>query len=306
MKKNIGFTEIALALVTILVIFAIVALILGLAYPNAMSSIIRDIRQGVSGSDNPVVGALIKVGQRIGDGFNYRFRPALDEFSGLFRGKPEKPKKKVAPALEFTAEKCTECHKDLFERRGFGNVYIDHRLHAANNIKCGSCHSDIKHPQPKRVAQVVCLACHKREGATVACESCHPPGSVANKKVIPQDRLNEFFSGRTASSKSLMPPNFEQPDNHWLRGEGNSPCKQCHEVPDFCNRCHLVFHNTIGDWRQVHGPRLLRQEYVMNVCWTCHNANWCAATCHSNTAGRQRRGGFLPVPTIPLDEYIDD
>lgn len=307
MKKRRNFTEVLLILLTVLVFLAVFTVILALIYPSATKNIIADISQGSESNQGGPIGVMGQVVKRAAEGFNARIAPAVNWIGKriadlLSRKKPggtivenEEPPIKVAD--------CTGCHKKLFDQRANSNIYVDHRLHEAADIDCRKCHLNTKHPKPRVVKQAACIDCHEQSQASTACADCHPPGSILDSAVIPQEKTDEFLHNASVSTKSLVPHNFGRPDPAWLKGEGDAPCSNCHEVPEFCNKCHLVFHDEIPDWPLVHGGRLLRQEYVMNVCWTCHSATWCAGNCHLSP-GVVRKGAYLELPAVPLETYI--
>ena len=307
MKKR-GFTEIILVLLTVLVFLAVFTVLLALIYPTAAKNIIADVSQSYESDHGGPVGVMGKIAKRGADGFNARVVPAFrwigKRLADIFgRKKVVVVGNRQGP--DFKAKDCVkgECHQALFDQKAFAHIYIDHRLHEASDVKCRKCHLDTKHPKPHTIKQDGCLDCHRRQAASTGCLSCHPPGSILNDAVIPAQETKDFLHGSVVSSKSLLPAHFGAPDPGWLKGEGDPPCRNCHQVPEFCNRCHLVFHNKIPNWRLVHGPRLLKQEYVMNVCWTCHNATWCAGNCHINQ-GVKRSGPYLDLPQVPLETYI--
>lgn len=309
MKQGRGFTEVVLVLLTVLVLLAVFAVLLALIYPNATKNIIADISQSYETNRGGPVGFMGDLAKRAAEGFNARFVPAVkwvgSRLANLFeRKKPGDVAVQPRLGPPIRVEDCTGCHKKLFDQRANSNIYVDHRLHEAQDIDCRKCHLNTKHPNPRVVKEEVCVGCHKTARASTACAGCHPPGSILSAKVIPQAQTDEFLHGSQVSAKTLVPHNFGTPDPQWLKGQGDPPCRNCHEVPGFCNTCHLVFHNKISNWRQVHGPRLLKQEYVMNVCWTCHSATWCAGNCHINS-GIQRSGPYLELPQVPLSTYID-
>lgn len=310
MKRGRGFSEVILVLLTVLVLLAVFAVLLALIYPNATKNIIADVSQTYESNRGGPVGFMGRVARQAGEGFNARVAPAVKWVGKrladlLGRKKPGGTivQDHVGPPI--TSKDCIGCHEHekLFEQKAGGNIYIDHRLHDAADVGCRRCHLNTKHPKPRVVKEEVCLDCHKKDQASTACSSCHPPGSILSSGVIPQEKTDEFLHGSQVSAGSLVPHNFGSPEPQWLKGEGDVPCRNCHDVPEFCNTCHLVFHDKIANWRLVHGARLLRQEYVMNVCWTCHNATWCAGNCHVNT-GVQRSGPYLDLPEVPLDTYI--
>lgn len=309
--RRFDFLEIVLAILTLMVVLAIMVTILALAYPDVTSSIIADIRQSASQGQSPVFVAISEIAKRASDGFNYRVKPLVRNavrWAGKFR-LPRMPVDKTVPS--FAAKDCAGCHEKLFTQRAWRNIYVDHRLHEAEEIVCNRCHTDIKHPRPKSVSQAVCIDCHKDVKASTDCKTCHPPGSILAGGVIPAKETKEFLAGRTASLKAVIRPEFAAPNRDWLKTDAeiddehqsDVPCANCHDVPDFCNACHLVFHDKEPNWKNVHGARIFRKEYLPNGCWICHNPSWCANTCHAGV-GRQRRRSFLPAPKVPLEDYI--
>jgi menaquinone reductase, multiheme cytochrome c subunit len=65
--------------------------------------------------------------------------------------------------------------------RNAGHVYFSHRAHVAlAKMPCSDCHGDVANwtkPPTKPVAALLsmgaCLSCHRDEGASTACATCH-------------------------------------------------------------------------------------------------------------------------------------
>lgn len=301
--------EIFLAVLTAIIIVAILATILALAYPDVTSSIVTDIRQEVATGKSPVYVTFSKITGRISDGLNYRVKPyARKAMRWVDSIKlPTRARKKTVP--NFKASDCQKCHDNLFTQRTWRHLYVDHQLHNARGIACNRCHKSTKHPKPKLVSQKTCVDCHRKRSASVACGTCHPPGSIMAKDVVSETATQEFLAGRSSATDTLMHNDFAEPDHDWLGSntKGASadevPCANCHQAPDFCNTCHMVFHDKVSNWRNVHGQKILRKEYVSPGCWVCHNPSWCSDTCHASK-GLQRRRNFEAAPRIPLEDYL--
>lgn len=308
--QRFDFLELLLALLSVLVILAILVTVLALAYPDVTASIVADIRQSVQDGRSPVLVALNKIGERFSDGFNYRIKPYTREVGKWF-AKLRLPSMRRAPVVKaFEPKDCNSgCHAKLYEEVAVANIYVEHRLHEALEIPCATCHVDIGHPKPDPVKEKICIDCHKSQKVSTSCDTCHPPGSILAKNVIPETKTKEFLAGRQTTLEALIRPEFAAPNPEWLEDTGHKddadrgPCRNCHDVPDFCNTCHLIFHDKEPNWRNTHGPRILKKEYLPNGCWVCHSPSWCANTCHS-APGRQRRGRFLQPPDLPLEDYV--
>jgi hypothetical protein len=308
--RKFDFLEIVLALLTVVVVLAIVTTVMALAYPDVTASVVRDVRQKVDQGDSPIVALTSRVGKRFADGLDYRVRPFVTETVEKIgikikeNGNGRRPAK-VASA--FKAQECLTCHNKLFEERAVTNLYVDHRVHESLDIGCADCHSDTKHPKPKPVDKQICVDCHEARGAETGCDSCHPPGSI--KEVVAEAKTDEFLRGRSLQQKSLTRGTFVAPDRAWLdhSGEGKAGqgglCADCHLTPEFCNRCHLVFHDKLANWTRTHGSKLLALEYAQTGCWRCHSSTWCAAACHSRPE-LTRRKNFIRAPLTPLADYV--
>jgi hypothetical protein len=304
--RKFDFLEIVLALLTAIVILAIITTIMALAYPDVTASIVHDVRQRVDQGDSPLTAVGSKLGQRFADGFNYRVGPFIKQTAEKVRltaSEVRNGERKAEVKLSFKAEECLTCHQELFEERAIANLYVDHRIHESLEIGCAECHSDIEHPKPKTVGKKVCVDCHEARGMASACLSCHPPGSIG--EVVSATKTAEFLKGRSLQAGSLIKGTFAVPDRAWLdhssdtkAGQGGA-CAACHATQEFCNTCHLVFHNRLSGWNQTHGPKILSREYTLTGCWSCHSSYWCAAVCHAVPAGQRQRNFYSP-PLVPL------
>jgi len=303
--RRIGLPEVILILLILLVTMALVVVLLALAYPKTAQSILIEFKQSLKENGGGAFGFINLVGQRLSDSFNYRILPAVRAVGRLFARQPAAKPRSEAKGAQFQTKDCYNCHRDLFTQKASSHLYVNHRLHDAAGLPCGTCHLTTKHPQPKTISETDCQNCHKKQRLTLGCQGCHPPGSVNSKGVIAPAKYDQFFAVRaTASLKTLGPKQFGNPNHNWLLGQDNPPCAQCHNVPDFCNRCHLVFHNKEPNWRNVHGPRILQRFYDLQGCFQCHNTGWCATACHpSPTKTRQRR--VFDLPKIPLEQFLN-
>lgn len=292
-------------LIFITALFVLLALFIGImvvSFPDASKGVLADVKAAIA----PYVGGKptaisTEVASRAKDGFEFRIKPMAAWIAGVFAPKQTTASKAEQRAASVDFSRCLSCHKDLFERPAFNRIYLDHRLHQAAAVDCATCHLDSKHPRPATVKQSTCIACHKNNHVAVNCKSCHAPGSLLGGDVIPVSDTEQFLAGRTSSTKVLVPQGFEHPV-----AEGSAPCKQCHDYPEFCNRCHsMKVYGVVGsphasNWIPTHGPRIiLKQEFAINGCWNCHSSNFCASACHPNP-GRQRLSPHWKLPQLEL------
>ena len=299
--KNFGLLELLILILALLVILAIFVVAIAIVFPSSTQQIISQIRDDPELQDSTPVKVISGVTKRGGEGFNSRIRPAAEYIGDLFKREKGAEDRKIAeaepapPKIDFKGCISDECHLGLFERKAFNNIYVDHRIHQVESVECYDCHKDNEHPKPKRVDQETCIVCHEEREAATNCGTCHTPGSILSNEVIYHTTIEEFLTGRISSS--IVPKGFEHPV-----GEIRNICKNCHDVPQFCDRCHNMFHKAIPTWLSTHGKRVISGELSMPLCWNCHNANWCATTCHSNAPSKQRRTVpplKLPKVTLP-------
>jgi len=299
--KNFGLLELLILILSLLVMLAIFVVVISIVFPSSTQQIISQITEDPEIQDSMPVKVISGVTTRGKDGYNSRVRPAAEYIAGLFRSEKGDKDRKIAkaepapPKIDFNGCVTDECHIGLFDRKAFNNIYVDHRIHQVESVECFDCHKDDEHPKPKRVEQEICIACHEDRDAVTSCGGCHTPGSILSDEVIYHTTIEEFLAGRI--SGSIVPDGFEHPV-----GEVRNICKNCHDVPRFCDKCHDMFHKAIPTWILTHGKRIITQEISMQLCWNCHNANWCATTCHSNAPSKQRRTDTplkLPKVTLP-------
>lgn len=301
-RRVIDPLDILIFITALLVLLAIFIGIMVVSFPEASKGVLADVKAAIV----PYVGdkpteISTKVANRARDGFEFRLKPLAGWVAGVFAPKQEAVSKaeKRRAAVDFSG--CLSCHENLYDRPAFTGIYMDHRLHKVTGVDCATCHLDSKHPKPATVKQSICIGCHRDNQVAVNCKSCHAPGSILGGDVVPVSDTEQFLAGRTSSTKVLVPQGFEHPV-----GEGAAPCKQCHDYPEFCNRCHsMKVYGVVGsphasNWIPTHGPRIiLKREFATNGCWNCHSSNFCASACHPNP-GRQRLSPNWKLPQLEL------
>lgn len=296
-KRKIEFLDFLILIIALLILLAILSVVLIVAFPEAAKSTANNLQSRLS----PIVSRPAKVFSNLAHrgeaGYSFRIEPLLKSISGAGAGKK---KEKLSPGSGVDFSDCGECHDDLFDHKGSGHIYIDHRIHQAQDIECGECHSS-GHKQAagkgkvSAVSESTCLKCHKQDKESGNCKKCHMPGSLL--KAVAPEQTEKFFAGRETNKKVLVPVGFEHPV-----GDNSKPCRQCHDYPEFCTRCHAMRAPNIvsgphaNNWIPTHGMRILRGELTTKGCWQCHNSNLCAGACHPNP-GRQR--GIGPKWRLP-------
>jgi len=300
-KRKIEFVDFLILIIALLILLAILSVVLVVAFPEAAKGTANNLRARIS----PVISRPAKVfsnlSQRGEAGYNYRVKPLLKAVSDAGAGKK---REKLSPGSGVDFSGCVKCHDDLFDRIGSNHIYIDHRIHQAQDLECGKCHSGGHEKSGGKgkvpaVPESTCLKCHQADKKTGNCKKCHMPGSLL--KGIAKAKTDQFFAERTVNKKVLVPVGFEHPV-----GDRSKPCRQCHNYPDFCTRCHAMKTPNIvsaphdNNWIPTHGMRILRGELTTKGCWQCHNSNLCSAACHPNP-GRQRGiGPKWPLPNLEL------
>jgi len=265
MMKRLESLDIILIALIILILLVVFTFAIALAFPQATQRILKDLRARAQAILGPEFLArppafLEAVQKRAGEGFKYRIKPFFLRGINFFyhpystmlsRLKAERERREK----ELAFKKCLSCHKDLFKRTALRSIYIDHLVHKRKGVSCEKCHIEIKHPQPPRPKERLCLDCHQKVGAPDKCKDCHAPGSIFHSAIVAPEKTAQFMGERVLIS--LVPPGFE-------RGRSEA-CGKCHEIKNFCDRCHLVFHKDDPNWRPTHGPRIMKGELMMRV-----------------------------------------
>ena len=311
-KRKIQFIDFLILIIALLILLAILSVVLVVAFPEAAKGTATNLRARITPIITRPAKVFSQLGRRGEAGYNYRIKPLLKTVSDI--GASKKPGK-LSPGSGVDFSKCINCHKDLFDTAGANHIYIDHRIHQTQNVECDDCHSSghknnkVKAPVGKVVAvpEAICLSCHKQDKDSGNCKKCHMPGSLL--KAIAPAKINNFFAHRTVDKKILVPVGFQNPV-----GDLSKPCRQCHDYPDFCSRCHAMKTPNIvttphdNNWIPTHGIRILQGELTTKGCWQCHNSNFCAGACHPNP-GRQRDiGPKWPLPdrrSVVKGKWVD-
>lgn len=302
--KKIDWLEILLFVLGGLLALLIFVAVIIIAYPKTGDRAVRNVGESFErafGYDpqEKVTEIFTAVGNRARGGWEQRIVKLPDKLK-VFR-KPVVAKKERSQvdeeklAVEFN--ECKKCHSNFMEREVFNKIYLNHRQHLTNGVKCYECHKGNVHPKPNKVDEKDCLNCHKKleDSARLVenCETCHTPGSIINNVKGDSPSTLQFLASRKMSS--LMPQGFQH-------GKSEA-CNSCHNTLEFCNRCHLVFHHKLPNWIEEHGENILRKRYHVKGCAQCHKNSWCSMKCHPNP-NRQRREGDRELPVVPIDEYL--
>ena len=297
-KRRIGFLNVVLALLIILVLIVVLGFILSVIYPDAgqkvrvaVASRLEIVFSGITDKTNDLANALSKRAQ---EGYQYRIRPFMRFVSSPLSKRAETVKTQgEKEGKEALTKKCLECHRDIFERTAIGHIYMDHEVHEKASIFCPECHggpalelvgkTGKKHVEPPpSPAEDFCVSCHKKSSAKKAkapldCEGCHPPGSVLTSRVYSEERISAFVGPQKI--RVSVPIGFEH-------GQSNA-CESCHDRPAFCDKCHGVreqpgWQDTHGaNWVPIHRQAIEGNRFQPRDCWQCHSANWCSAACHT-------------------------
>lgn len=304
MFRKFKATEILLIVLSVVLVVLTFLVAIVIMYPKAGDRAVRNIRDSFEeafGYDiqEKATDFFVKIGERAKAGWEKRVKRIPESLTRFYKVSPgdrkKQEKEKLVEIKDEEFNKCSKCHKDFVDRLVFNKIYLDHRLHEAEEIRCDECHIDISHkPKPDPVRENICVSCHKdtKIAKLSECSVCHAPGSIYSGGIIDKSRLSKFAASKNV--KLLMPGGFEH-------GKTPQKCNNCHDLPDFCNDCHLVFHDKISSWTTIHGANILSGKYNIKGCKECHRSTWCSKKCHPNP-GRQAREAILPLPIVPLGE----
>lgn len=170
------------------------------------------------------------------------------------------------------SKECLLCHtpesaaKDYeIERAGKPANYTDlifsHKTHT--DLACDSCHTSMgqNYNLKNGPFMVVCLNCHKNQGAPMECEACH---TVLRADQAPASHHQDWeakhgFASRLSDSCSYCHPNRQ------------AFCEKCHQTEK--PKDHKFGWKTTG-----HG---VEATHDRRTCATCHSAGYCV-DCHKH------------------------
>jgi hypothetical protein len=186
---------------------------------------------------------------------------------------------------------CVSCHEDIATERRFGDLYMDHPVHAELGVRCATCHVDVAHPSPPAPEEGVCADCHAEDVQTGGdCTLCHAPGALPHFLLLgaPRDGVVACetchtpgsLEGATAREHVAVGP---------FDGSSQEECASCHK-PATCDSCHEPGHP--ADWSTAHAPAV--DETGTQACIDCHTGSWCADSCHAVTPTTPLRPRPLP------------
>ncbi|MHB8049986.1 MAG: hypothetical protein ACYDHQ_02045 [Coriobacteriia bacterium] len=169
---------------------------------------------------------------------------------------------------------CLACHEDVLTATTESGIRISHGLCAPTG-SCDTCHSAIAHGEATRwITMPVmedCIACHREQGASVDCGTCHTDKSQTA-------RLSQ---GPWAITHGA---NWEK-----THGMGDlRTCGVCHE-PSKCAGCHEVGLPHPAGFGQTHSTDALAHP---DSCAQCHDRQSFCAGCHGIEMPHPQ--GFLP------------
>lgn len=302
-KRRISLLDAVLALLVIVLIFAVVGILFSVLDPEAGERIRTALSSRVSILVDTVTGGAEETGtsvvQRAQEGYEGRVKPFFRFLVSPYSGRVEGVRKERArSAREKIAEACLECHEKVFERTASDHIYFDHEVHKDEEL-CQDCHGedlaiveqgDEDHTEaPPSPRQDTCINCHEKvasERAPTDCKGCHPPGSILTKEVYSDERINEFVVDKI---QVRVPFGFEY--------GRSTACEAHHDNRSFCPECHAVRQRAgwttthQSNWLTTHRLRIEASEFQPKDCWECHSANWCSTACH--------QGGLLRLPLPP-------
>lgn len=212
---------------------------------------------------------------------------------------------------------CATCHKDpdnVVPLEGFHRNYevFSHSRHLAAGKACNACHKEVeKSTQWKASAELIpamsaCIVCHRQEGQTLECGSCHfgkhpQPGDYSFQEwtrthgleaAFDSEHFQEYFElGYCEDCHQGLNLRGEVHQPGWLFVHGDDAasggeCFVCHEDPAQCSSCHralLPIPHTLGDPSfansETGGEHTSQAEAYFEACLSCHDMGTASPTC---------------------------
>ena len=178
------------------------------------------------------------------------------------------------PGTHIERSRCLACHEDVLMATIDDGIRINHGT-CAESGTCDTCHSATAHGTATRwiaePAMEDCVACHRNQSATTACDTCHAGKSQS-------ERLSQ---GPWAITHGL----------NWQRTHGMGDlrtCNVCHE-PSRCAGCHGVDLPHSPGFGGTHSASALESP---DSCDQCHDRAAFCDGCHGVEMPHPQ--GFLP------------
>lgn len=200
---------------------------------------------------------------------------------------------------------CLNCHDTIQASAvvGGNGIRINHASCTLTS-QCESCHTASVHSEALRFVKTPkmadCVACHREEGASLECDTCHE-----QKRISGRSRDAEWTRTHGADWKKLHgtgdlrtcspchtpdscakchgidlphPTSFGSTHGRSAKKVGAKTCLTCHETAEYCNACHGIEMPHPDGFLQKHSS-LARSDSDPR-CVTCHVTEDCE-TCHT-------------------------
>lgn len=174
-------------------------------------------------------------------------------------------------AFEMPDEQCTQCHS-LENRRvdTSAGLIMNHDVHAANEVRCTSCHNRVAHPEEditlvlegdkkheNWLGMDACFRCHGLEQDAAApgtCSACHPA---------------EF---------DLVPGTHDTPNWYAEFGDSSGHAAAASEEAARVTAAE-TWAGGLTQVKHEEGVMTPGYEQTVNTCYTCHEKQFCT-NCH--------------------------
>lgn len=185
--------------------------------------------------------------------------------------------KLTGPVTVTSRQACLHCHAGVLDAVAEGNGLRILHAKCAVGASCDQCHSQVPHGKASRLPRTPvmddCVACHKREGASVKCTACHSETKRETERSVSAPW--QVTHGRNWQSTHGM-------------GDLDS-CSTCH-APTYCVRCHGVALPHDAAFGAQHGQIAKTNPAA---CEGCHQTDTFCNACHG--IQMPHPAGFLKV-----------
>jgi len=167
------------------------------------------------------------------------------------------------PARPISSARCLTCHEKVLDGPVTANgTRINHRECVQAPAQCTDCHNGVAHGAavrwPTGPVMEECILCHRKQGAPVACDSCHKGKGTRDRLAVGPWQITHGVRWRSTHGQANL-----------------RYCVTCHPQ-DYCVRCHGTALPHGSGFGRTHGTEAKKPNAK---CISCHRPALCDS-CH--------------------------